>query len=160
MTCQVTYPLWHWQFLLLCSQNRHGDPVWSTQEGEGQQTLRVCRMSVTHSHCLPQAAWSSVVDVVTFTHRALAASGSGVSLGLSPCEKGTGLGFLLRSPSDIVTEPAGCCHLGVPGCSVQPQLQCLTCCFCPCLRPFLPMPQHWAITSPSCYLPGLCLVPC
>lgn len=135
--------------------------VWSTQEGEGRQTLRVCPMSVTHFHWgLPQAAWWSVVDVVTFTHQALAASGSG-QVWLEPSEKGYGLGFLLHSPSDIVTEPAGCCHLGtswlLSSASVAvPHLLLLS-----CLRLFLPMPQRSGHNQPFLLSPsGLCLVPC
>lgn len=59
-----------------------GDPVWSAQESEGHQTLRVSHVSVAHSYCLPRESWSSVVGVVTFTHLGLAASGSGTSSGL------------------------------------------------------------------------------
>ena len=92
--------------------------MWVTQEGEGQQTLRVCHMSDSPS--LLTTGSLVISSVVTFTHQALATSGSVAGLGLSPSEKGYGLGFLLCSPSDVLQEPAGCCHLGVPGCSVQP----------------------------------------
>lgn len=65
--------------------------MWVTQEGEGQQTLRVCHMSDSPS--LLSTGSLVISAVVTFTHQALAASGSGAGLGLSPSEKGYGLAF-------------------------------------------------------------------